>query len=380
MPATPLALPPRTIARKAFTARWQWAEGGAPEGELSVATDAGFANRVPGYAKRYVCNSTECSVSNLVANQDYWYRVRRLTALSGESDWSKAMKVHTGLGMPVFTSLLFGGPVDRGPCQEFALTNLVSGAGELSVKSSDTNNVDVLLTENALFLFYLWRGPEATARLTLTLKHPETGYKAAYQVELSEATGSVVVVETAALTNAGKRLSQDVTIENRTGGPLYGVRLRADGLDNPEWMRNRTGYGLSTADPILEIPCVLPAGTQLVVRVLFHSDYAKQARKRPVEYRAAAIMAPLNELQPPLFGLPLAQNAVYESDEGMRLLGLPVVGNRLYSVGYSDDDGVNWNTNTPAIRATANYLMWLDLEASSNRVYEVKDAGKKRYD
>jgi hypothetical protein len=272
VPVPPKALPPRMIARKAFTARWQWVAGGAPEGELSVASDAGFANRVPGYEKLYVCNDTECSVSNLVANRDYWYRVRRLTALSGESVWSKAMKVHTGLGMPVFTSLLFGGPVDQGPCQEYALTNLVSGAGELSVKSSDTNNVDVVLTENALFLRYLWRGTEATAQLTLTLKDPETGYKAAYQVELSEATGSVVVVETGALTNAGKRLSQDVTIENRTGAPLYGVRVRADGLDNPEWMRNRTGVGMYTADPILELPSVLPAGSQLVVRVLYHSD------------------------------------------------------------------------------------------------------------
>ena len=376
VPAPPKSLPPRTIARKAFTARWQWVAGGAPEGELSVASDAGFANRVPGYEKLYVCNITECSVSNLVANRDYWYRVRRLTALSGKSVWSKAMKVRTGLGMPVFTSLLFGGPVDQGPCQEYALTNLVSGAGELSVKSSDTNNVDVVLTENALFLRYLWRGPEATARLTLTLTHPETGYKAAYQVELSEANGSVVVVETGALTNAGKRLSQDVTIENRTGAPLYGVRVRAEGLDNPEWMRNRTGVGMYTADPILEIPCVLPAGSQLVVRVLYHSDYAKQARKRPVDYRAIAVVAPLNELQPELFGLPLAQNAVYESDEGMRLLGLPVIGNRLFVLGHSDDGGVNWNTNAPAIRATANYLMWLDLEAASNRLYQVLDAGK----
>ena len=131
-----------------------------------------------------------------------------------------------------------------------------------------------------------------------------------------------------------------------------------------------------TTDPILEIPCVLPAGSQLVVRVLYHSDYAKQARTRPVDYRAVAVMAPLNELQPQLFGMPLAQNAVYESDEGMRLLGLPVNGNRLYAVGCSDDAGASWTTNAPAIRATANYLMWLDLEAVSNRCYKVDDSGR----
>jgi hypothetical protein len=60
----------------------------------------------------------------------------------------------------------------------------------------------------------------------------------------------------------------------------------------------------------------------------------------------------------------------------MRLLGLPVIGNRLYAVGYSDDAGASWVTNTPAIRATANYLMWLDLEAASNRLHQVLDAGK----
>ncbi len=119
----------------------------------------------------------------------------------------------------------------------------------------------------------------------------------------------------------------------------------------------------------------MPAGAQLVVRVLYHSDYAKQARKRPVEYRAAAIMAPLNELQPELFGLPISTSAAYESGD-LRLLGLPVIGNGLYTIGYSDDAGASWTTNAPAIRATANYLMWLDLETVAGRLYQVLDAGR----
>jgi hypothetical protein len=114
----------------------------------------------------------------------------------------------------------------------------------------------------------------------------------------------------------------------------------------------------------------------MVVRVLLSGDYAVQAASRPVVYRASAVMPPLNEIQPQLFGLPLEQNVIYEGDEGMRLMGLPVIGNRLYTVGYSDDAGASWVTNAPAIRATANYLMWLDLEAASNRVYEVEDAGR----
>jgi hypothetical protein len=374
VPVAPKALPPRTIAKKAFTARWQWVAGGAPEGELSVATDAGFANPAPGYAARYVCNITECSVTNLVANRDYWYRVRRLTALSGESDWSKAVKVRTGQGLPVFTSLLFDSPAAKGVTQEFALTNLTSGSGVLTVKSTDTNAVSAGVTKSALYLSYLWRGTGKTARVTLSLKHPETGYKSAYEVVLAKAA-PVAVVATGALTNAGKRVVQDVTLENRTGGPVNGVRLRVSGLNNPAWMINRSGFSMDSGEAIQEIPCVLPAGSQMVVRVVFHADYAKQAKKNAASYWAGAVIPPLNAIPPGLFGLPLAQNAVYENDAGMRLLGFPVIGNRWYSVLHSDDAGANWVTNAPAIRATFNYMMWLDLESAGNRVYQVQDAG-----
>ncbi len=374
VPVAPKALPPRTIAKKAFTARWQWVAGGAPEGELCVAADAGFDNRVPGYAARYVCNITECKVTNLVANRDYWFRVRRLTALSGESVWSKAVKVRTGKGMPAFSSLLFDSPVSKGVTQEFALTNLTSGTGVLTVKSTDANAVSARLTENALFLSYPWRGTGATARVTLTLKHPETGYKSAYEVVLAKAA-PLAVVATGALTNAGKRVVQDVTLENRTGGPVYGVHVRVNGLNNPAWMINRSGFSMNSGEAIQEIPCVCPAGSQIVVRVAFHADYAKQAKKNPVSYWAGAVIPPLNAIPPRLFGLPVAQNAVYENDAGMRLLGFPVIGNRWYSVRHSEDAGANWVSNTPAIRATFIYMMWLDLDSDSNRVYQVLDAG-----
>jgi hypothetical protein len=42
----------------------------------------------------------------------------------------------------------------------------------------------------------------------------------------------------------------------------------------------------------------------------------------------------------------------------------------------SDDAGASWITNVPAVRATANYLMWLDLESANNRLYQVQDLKK----
>jgi sugar lactone lactonase YvrE len=375
VPVPPKALPPRTIAKKNFTARWQWVEGGAPEGELSVATDAGFVNPVPGYESLYVCNDTECSVNNLVANQDYWYRVRRLTAWSGASDWSKAMKVRTGTGMPVFTSLVQDAPASSGSCQEFALTNLVAGSALLTVNSFDTNNVNVVLTTNALFLHYRWKGTGATARIALSAKHPGTGYKASYEAVLSKPAGRVEVVDVGALTNAGKRLAQEVTLENQTGVLLFGVRLRVDKLDNPNWVVNRSGISPhAEQQAILEYPCVWPAGSQLVVRVVFHADYMKQLRHQPAEYWAGAILPPVNGAEPITTALPIVRSAAYE-DASLWLLDLPVIGNRWYAVLQSDDAGARWSTNAPAVRATANYLQWLELEAATNRLYRIQDAG-----
>ena len=378
MPLAPLALPPRAIAQKSFTARWRWVDGGAPEGELCVATDPDFTNRLPGYVARYVCNITECSVTNLVTNRDYWYRVRRLatlTQLSGPSDWSKAVKVRTGVGLPVFTSLLCDASAGIGSRQEFALTNLVSGTGVMTIKSSDPDNVNVTMTTNSLFLHYLWKGTGNTARITLTAKHALTGYVASYAAVIRRAAGVVKVVKVGALTNSGKRLTQDVTLENRSGVTLFGVRLRVRNLTNETWMVNRSGLAPNTHDAIREIPCVWPAGSQMVVRVVYLADYLAQSRRRPVDYWAGAIVPPLNGVEPVTTTLSIARSAAYE-DGSLWLLGMPAIGNRFYAVLQSDDSGASWTTNTPAVRTTANYLNWLDLAAGTNRLYEVKDLKK----
>ena len=59
------------------------------------------------------------------------------------------------------------------------------------------------------------------------------------------------------------------------------------------------------------------------------------------------------------------------------MLDLPANCNRLYAIGESDNGGTNWLFRPPAIRATANYLMWLDMDdaAPSNRLYRVLDRG-----
>jgi hypothetical protein len=119
---------------------------------------------------------------------------------------------------------------------------------------------------------------------------------------------------------------------------------------------------------------VWPAGSQLVVRVVFHADYLKQSRRRPAEYWAGAILPPVNGTEPLTTALPLVRSAAYE-DAGLWLLDLPVIGNRWYAVLQSDDAGASWITNAPAVRATANYLQWLELEAATNRLYRVRDAG-----
>jgi hypothetical protein len=139
---------------------------------------------------------------------------------------------------------------------------------------------------------------------------------------------------------------------------------------------NRTGISPYTEQQaILEYPCVWPAGSQLVVRVVFHAEYLKQSRRRPVEYWAGAVLPPMNGVEPITTTLPIVQSAPYE-DGGLWRLDLPVLGNRWYSVLQSDDEGVNWVAREPLVRATANDLQWLEIEASSNRLYRVREAGR----
>jgi hypothetical protein len=338
-----------------------------------VATDAAFTQVVPGYEALYVLNAPDCAVAGLLTGKDYWYRVRRVYPDDVKGPWSAAMKVRTGKGIPVFRNLLSDVPVSKGLSQSFAISNLVSGTGTLTVKSSNANAVKATASAGVLTLQYLWTATNA-AKVTLTLTHPATGYKASYGATLSYAPGSVFKVGQSALTNAGTRVVQEVTLENRTGGMIYGVRLRALGLDNTAWLINRTGLDPVTQAAILEMPCVLPAGSQTVVRLIYNKAYKAQAATRPVKVAAWAIATPVHSAPPVTGEMGLVRQDLYD---GLWLLGLPANGNRLYSVYHSDDDGATWNLNVPVIRATANYLMWLDIDegAPAGRMYRVVDAG-----
>jgi uncharacterized repeat protein (TIGR02543 family) len=369
----PGVLPPRAIGKKSFTARWKWVEDASPEGEFSVALNAAFTQFAPGYETRYVNNVTDCLVTNLISNRDYWYRIRRFLPDGDVSPWSSSMKVRTGKRMPVFKKLLSDVPVSKGISQQFSLSALASGGGTLTVKSSNANAVKAVVSEGVVTLQYLWK--ETTpAKVTLTLTHPATGYKQTYGATLSRASGSVAVVGRSSLTNAGIYVAQEVTLENRTSRMVYGIRLRALGLDQAAWLINRTGLDPVSGAAIREIPCVLPADSQMVMRVVYNAAYKKQAKTRPVTYGAWAIMTPVNGAPPVNTEMTITRQEPYD---GLWLLGMPADRNRLYKVYQSDDDGANWTLNVPTIRATANYLMWLDTDegAPANRLYRVVDSG-----
>lgn len=372
--AAPLVvLPPRAIGSKSFTARWKWAEDGAPEGELSVASGIGFTPLVPGYESRYIVNVAECVVTNLIAGRDYWYRIRRRMPDGSVSPWFSAMKVKTGKGMPAFSRLLSEGPVSKGVSQAFIITNLMSGSGVFSVKSSNTNAVNVGLMDGTMKLQYVWKGA-SHATVTMTLSRPETGYKVSYGTALSRAYGSVAIIATSRVVNAGARVTQDLILENRTGGLVYGVRVRALGLDQATWLINRTGLDPVSGAAIRELPCVLPTGAQVVVRLVYNLAYQAQAKARPVAYEAWAVMTPVEGAFPVNRAMAISQKVLYD---GLWLLGFPANRNRLYSVEYSDNGGAVWTLSASGLRATANYLLWLDLDegASTQRLYRVRDVG-----
>ncbi|MFO7534860.1 MAG: LamG-like jellyroll fold domain-containing protein [Kiritimatiellia bacterium] len=373
-PVMPEVLTPSKIGKNAFTARWKWVEGGAPEGELSVILDVeGFPEYVPGYRNRYLNNVTECVVTNLLSGKDYWYRVRRLMPDGSRSMWSSDMKVRTGKGMPVFKNLLSDVSVSKGISQEFALTNLTTGTGTLKVKSSNTAAVNPVLSAETLTLQYLWKAADS-AKVTLVMTHPTTGYKVSYGVALNRAGGSVAVVGQSALTNAGTVVAQEVTLQNQTGGMIGGVRVRAFGLDNQDWLVNRTGLDPVSKTAIVELPCVLPAGSQMVVRMVYNLAYKKQSKTKQVTCGAWAIMPPLSGAMPVSEDLTIAQKDLYD---GLWLLGMPANRNRLYAVYHSDDGGDSWVKEAAVLRATGNYLMWMDTDegAPEGRLYRVLDEG-----
>ncbi len=373
-PIAPQVLPPRTIGKKNFIARWKWAEEGAPEGELSVTLEVeGFPQFAPGYKRRYVVNNPECFVTNLLSGKTYWYRVRGLMSDGSVGAWSEQMKVQTGAGMPAFKNLLSAVPVSKGVSQDFMVSDLMTGDALLKVKSSDTNAVKAGLSAGVLSLQYLWK-TNTEAAVTLTLTHPRTGYRVAYETTLRRAGGPVAIVANTVLTNAGSVVAQELTLENRTGQMVDGVRIRALGLDNADWLINKTGQDPVSKAAIREIPCVLPPGSQLVVRLVYNVAYKKQAKTRPAAFGAWAVMTPVS-------GPGLVNGAMSNVHQGLYdglwLLGLPANRNRIYSVYHSDDEGATWVLDTSMIRATTGYLMWLDLDegAPDNRVYRVLDIG-----
>ncbi len=374
-PTAPVVLPSKLINGKAFTARWMWVAGGAPEGELSVVRDVdGLFQYVPGYSNRYVNNVAEYGVTNLLSGTDYWYRIRRVMPEGSVSAWTSLVKVKPGPGTPAFRHLLGEAPVSKGIIQEFALSNLVSGVGVVKAKSSNTNAVQATVSAGVLTLRYLWKDTNLSAKVTLVVTHPAAGDKGYHGTTVNRAAGPVAIVSYSALTNAGAGVAQEVTLENRTGRMVYGVRVRTFGLDQPVWLVNRTGLDPLSGAAIREIPCVWPAGARRVVRLVYHSAYQKQARTRPVAYGVWAILTPMNGAMPENGEMAIARQEAYD---GLQLLALPANRNRLYRVFHSDDDGATWTLNLPRIRATANYLMWLDTDdaAPSNRLYRVMDMG-----
>jgi hypothetical protein len=372
-PVKPAALPPKSAVRRGFTARWAWVEGGAPEGELRVASDAAFTAPVAGYDGVYLANRTELAVTNLAANRDYWYQVRRLLPDGTPSAWSAAKKARTGA--PAFKHLLSPCATSKGATQRFAVSELAEGIGTLTARSSDPGAVAVTLTTNALALQYLWEGTARTARVTLILKQPGTEYRSSYRTVIERATGRPEIVSSSALTNAGGGLvAQELTVENRTDGLLHGLRIRVLGLDRNRWCLSRTGMDPESGGALVEIPCLLAASSQLVVRVVYEGDYAVQAQSRPVAYRAFAVMAPLNLAMPVEETVPFLRQGRYD---GLFLLTLPATRNRLYSVRHTDNGGGLWVTHEPSLRATANSLMFLDEDeaAPEGRRYRVVDEG-----
>lgn len=373
-PLAPEVLPPKSIAKKSFTARWKWVDGGAPEGELTVILAVtGFPQYVAGYVRRPVVNSTECLVTNVFSDKEYWYRMRRVMPDGTPGPWSLQMNARVGAGLPVFKNLLSDVPVSKGISQEFAITNLVSGVGVLRVKSSNTNAVKATVTTNALTLQHLWKGSN-TAYVTLTLTHPVTGYRSSYGASLRQAGGSVAIVGQSGLTNAGPVYAQKLILENQTGVTIYGVRVRALGLDQQDWLINKTGLDPVSKAAIVEIPCVLPAGSQTVVRLVYNALYKKQSRTRAVTYGAWAIMTPVNGSLPVTGEMAIAQKGLYD---GLWLIGLPANRNRLYTVYHSDNGGDRWSLDTPIVKAMGNYLMWMDCDegATVERLYRVVDSG-----
>ncbi len=191
-----------------------------------------------------------------------------------------------------FTHRLEAAPVSKGVVQEFALADLASGSGQVRVRSSNTNAVHATISGGVLRLRYAWKNAN-TAKLTMTLAAPASGTRVVHRFSVNRAFGRVAIVGQSALTNDGTHAIQTLRLENRTGTTLHGVRVMAAGLGRLDWMINRTGLDPVRLEPVRDIPCHLPPGSQRVVRVVYDSAYMTQALAgRPAAYEVRAILKP----------------------------------------------------------------------------------------
>jgi len=78
-PAAPVANASSNATSTSFSANWS-ASTGAASYRLDVATDIGFSSLVPGYNDLNVLNVTTYSITGLIVNTPYFYRVRAINA------------------------------------------------------------------------------------------------------------------------------------------------------------------------------------------------------------------------------------------------------------------------------------------------------------
>lgn len=323
---------------------------------------------LPGYEAIPVRNVTELALTNLMEAQSYYYRIRRRVSEGEFSEWSPMIKLRLGPHMPVFRHLPCESPASKGIVQLFAVGDLVKANGILTASSSDANAVEASVTNQCLVLRYKWKKGSCSAQVGLTVRDPETRFASSYSFTVSKANGPVGISNQSALRTTASGVDQEVILENLTGATLFGVRVRVAGLDRAGWLANRTGRDPVTMDPIVEVPCILQPGSQAVVRLEYNRAYKVQAKTRPAQLFATAILQPARGTSAGM-ELDSIQAGAYD---GMRILSAPALVGRNYGIYCSDDAGESWFMEG-AVRATGHGLIWMDddPEATDNRLYRV---------
>src|SRR5262249_49401215 len=93
-PAPPTALAATDVTTSSFTAHWTSVTG-ANGYRLDVSTNRSFTSYEPGYDNLDVGNTTSYSVTGLIANTNYYYRLRSYNG-NGTSPNSNFIRVKTG--------------------------------------------------------------------------------------------------------------------------------------------------------------------------------------------------------------------------------------------------------------------------------------------